>query len=279
MKELKSYIWLYEKDTLLWTTQWTDDRKKLLSEVLNVHWVLDAFDSVEFLRFMCWDDYVKMILDFKNSIKKSWKSGLSLDIDETLSATSNYWFSRLIELFWNPENLTPKELERKYYHTQNVPYWKDNAEVLVWMHAHREDDELQKMLELIEGTDFHYREIHKNIISINSYITARPDNVTNGTKHWLKQKEFPNNDTVILRPQLLDHNVSNLWKACVLDILYPEVVWIVDDNPNLIKMLPRRYEWHIFLYDKSSCDFSHIKNIYVSQTIEDVRKNIEGVFW
>lgn len=277
MKEFKEHIWFKENDTLLWTTERSSYRKNLLSEVLNVHWTLDKFDSVEFLRFMCWEDYVKMILDFKNSVKNSWKNWLALDIDETLSATSTYWFSRLLELFWNPENLTPDQMVKKYYHTQNVPYWKGNEKVLAWMHEHREDDEIQKMLELIEWTDHHYREIHENIIPVNSYITARPDNVVNWTKHWLKQKDFPNNDTVILRPQALDHSLSNLWKACVLDILYPEVVWIVDDNPGLIKLLPERYKWHIFLYDKPGCDFNHV-NIYVCQTIEDVRNSIEVVF-
>ena len=32
------------------------------------------------------------------------KCGLALDIDETLSATNVYWFTKLQELFGNPES-------------------------------------------------------------------------------------------------------------------------------------------------------------------------------
>jgi hypothetical protein len=45
----------------------------------------------------------------------------------------------------------------------------------------------------------------------------------------------------------------------------------------LIKMLPERYAWNIFLYSHNSCEFDHI-NVHVSQTINDVRKNIENIY-
>lgn len=277
MNNFRKQLWLNKDASLLWTNLWTHDEKKELDRVLNNHGILDNYDSYEMLTFLCWKYYAEHILDFREFLKYQKKSWMSLDIDETLSATSTTWFRKLLQLFWNPEWLTPEEMVRKYYHTQNVPYWKNNVEVLDWMHEHREDNELQKELDLIDGTLQHYQQIHKSIIPIHSYITARPDCVEWGTLDWLQEKNFPNHNQIILRPQWLDHTLSNLWKACVLDILYPYIVWIVDDNPNLVKMLPKRYEWHIFLYDKTSCEHNHI-NVYVCETIDDVRKSIEQTF-
>lgn len=277
MNNFRKQLWLNRDTSLLWSNLWTHDAKKELDKVLNNHGTLDNYDSLEMLTFLCWKYYVEHILDYKEFLKYQKKPWLSLDIDETLSATSTTWFKKLLELFGNPEWLTPEQMARKYYHTQNVPYWKENKAVLDWMHEHREDNELQKELDLIDGTDLHYQQIHKSIIPIHSYITARPDTVESGTLHWLEQRNFPNFNQLILRPQWLDHTLSNLWKACVLDILYPYVVGIVDDNPNLVKMLPKSYAGHIFLYDKTSCDYDNI-NVYVCETIDDVRKSIEQTF-
>lgn len=110
-----------------------------------------------------------------------------------------------------------------------------------------------------------------------SYITVRPDNVSNGTSIWLANHDFPKAEVIHI-PHELEYLFWNLWKACVLDVLYPNIVWIVDDNPSLIKMLPSRYKWEIFLFNKShTCDYNHI-NIHVSETVDEVIKNIEKVF-
>jgi hypothetical protein len=82
---------------------------------------------------------------------------------------------------------------------------------------------------------------------------------------------------VIHIPSKLDYLFWNLWKACILDILYPNIDWIVDDNPKLIILLPKRYKWNIFLYSHWSCDYSHV-NVHISETIDDVRKNIENIY-
>lgn len=278
MNQLKSHLWFSKEETLLGSTNWTFERKKEFDTVLNQHWMLDNYDSCQMLEFLWWNDHLRNVLEMRILLKKYWQKTLSLDIDETLSATSTHWFWKLMEIFWNHEWLSPEQMVRKYYHTNSVPYRKDHPEVIAWMHQYREDNEFQKHIELIDGVREQYQKIHSEIIPISSYITARPDNVKSGTHVRLEDNQFPNHHRLILRPQPLDHIFSNLWKACVLDILYPYVNGIVDDNPNLVKMLPNRYEGYVFLYDKTSTPHNHI-NVHVSETLDDVRRNIEKVYW
>ena len=58
----------------------------------------------------------------KNQKIPRMKSGIAVDIDETLSWTVGYWFKEMIKLFGNPEKLSVKKLISKYRYTQNVPY-------------------------------------------------------------------------------------------------------------------------------------------------------------
>ena len=64
------------------------------------------------------------------------KTGLGVDIDETLSWTVGHWAKEMQKLFGNPEGLSAKELVDKYSYTQNVPYWQ-SEEALKWMEEKR----------------------------------------------------------------------------------------------------------------------------------------------
>lgn len=252
-------------------------QKKQLAETLNNHGLLDKYDSIEILEILCWEIFVKQLIEYKISLETNWVYWLALDIDETLSDTSLFWFEKILDLFWNPENLTPKEMYIKYHLCQNVPYWQNREDVQDWMHKHREDDDFQLMIPLIEWTEKTYSDIHENIIPIVAYITVRPDSIQAGTRKWLETYNFPPAKQ-IFRPQQLEHGIWNLWKACVLDILSPNIVGIVDDNPNLIKMLPKRYNWHVFLFSHPSISYNHI-NVHASPTVDHVRNNIKKVFY
>lgn len=39
--------------------------------------------------------------------------GIALDIDETISWTVGWWMEHMLQLFGNPEGLTPKEMADK----------------------------------------------------------------------------------------------------------------------------------------------------------------------
>ena len=78
--------------------------------------------------------------------------GLAVDIDETLSWTIGYWIEHMQEKFGNPENLSVKEMVKKYKYTQNIPYYQ-TEEILNWIKNRIHSDELQKELPLIEGSN------------------------------------------------------------------------------------------------------------------------------
>lgn len=277
MHSIRKDFLISEKESLLWSSKWSTEKKIRISQAINNHWFLDNYSSIDILEFLIWEKWLNKILDLKIELSKRSIEGLALDIDETLSLTSTFWFEKLLSIFWNPENLTASQMAEKYHLCQNVPYWKDNSDIYDLMYQFREDDNFQIEIPLIEWTNHHYNRIHNEIISILSYITVRPDNVSKGTSIWLDNHDFPKADVIHI-PHELEYLFWNLWKACVLDILYPNIVWIVDDNPNLIKMLPSRYKWEVFLFNKAeTCNFWHI-NIHISETIEDVIKNIEKLF-
>lgn len=183
---------------------------------------------------------------FKKKLIAENKCGLALDIDETISATTDYWFAVMRKKFGNPENLTTKELIAKYRYSHDVPYWQ-TEEAFAWMEEQRNSNELQKQLPLIEGADTAIQEIN-SLIPIIIYITTRPQAVLEGTKEWLKRHHFPIVD-IIARPAGIPITDANTWKAEVLASLYPEVMGIIDDNPTVVASLPNGYKGAVFLYD------------------------------
>ncbi|MEK6958819.1 MAG: hypothetical protein AABW59_02120 [archaeon] len=172
--------------------------------------------------------------------------GLAVDIDETLSWTIGYWVQEMQKKFGNPENLTIHELIKKYRYTQNVPYWQ-SKEARDWMEHHRNSDEVQEVLPLIEGSPTFLNKINE-IIPISAYLTIRPQIVVNGTQKWLKKHNFPN-APVISRPKEVLMADGNKWKAKVLQENFPKIKGIIDDNPNLVNLISSDYKGLIFLYD------------------------------
>lgn len=277
MHSIRRDFWIWDNQSLLWSASWSYERKTKLSQSINKHWFLDNYSSLDILEFLIWEQWLNKILEFKNDLIKKWLEWLALDIDQTLSYTWIYWFEKLLSLYWNPENLTANEMSDKYTFYENVPYWSINPDIIKKMYEFRDSNEHQLEIPIIEWTNLHYSRIHREIISILSYITVRPDSVSDWTSTWINSNGFPVAEVIHI-PRELEFMLWNLWKACVLDVLYPNIVWIVDDNPSLIKMLPSSYKGEIFLFNKEeNCNYNHI-NIHVSETIGDVIKNIEKVF-
>lgn len=211
-------------------------------------------------------------MDPKNSYGIT-KSGLAVDIDETLSWTMGHWVERMMEKFGNPENLSVKEIIEKYRYTQNVPYWQEPA-ALAWVRENINSNEVQKELPLIEDADFYLKKIDK-IIPITAYITIRPEAVREGTEHWLKKHDFPP-APIIYKPNEVAHHDGNKWKAEVLQDLYPRVLGLIDDNAKLLDFLPAVYSGKIFLYDHHD-NFGR-SNVIACQNWLTVYKEIKNYF-
>lgn len=218
-------------------------------------------------------EHLQSILAYKEQWTAEGKQWLCLDIDETLAATNIWRYEKLLEIFGNPEWLTPEQMRDKYHLTQNVPYRQNNPDVEIRMEKHRQDNELQKELPLIENANEIYSRIHENHIPIIAYITARPEAVRQGTIDRLHLHWFPKAD-LIFRPTHLPHIYSNERKMHVLHLLYPQIQGIVDDNAGLVNYMYNNYPGKIFLYTHEDHSDKWI-TIIPCKTHEHVKENIK----
>jgi len=186
-----------------------------------------------------------------SNLPKIEKTGLAVDIDETLSWTIGYWVEQMQKKFGNPENLSIKEIIEKYRYTQNVPYWQ-SEEALKWIDQKIHSNELQKDLPLIEESNIYLNKINQ-IIPIAAYITVRPKTVIKGTQEWLDKHDFPK-APVVCKPMNVKHADGNKWKAGLLKKLYPDIVGIIDDHIKLVECLDKDYQGKVFLYDHTTVD-------------------------
>lgn len=216
----------------------------------------------------------KEIIALKKRLKENNIHGLALDMDETLSFTIGYMVAELMKKFGNPENLTAEEIARKYKHTKKIPYWQgDECRKLIEKIIR--GNEIQKNMPLIENSNLLANKLTE-IIPISAYITARPRTILNGTIFWLKKHGFPK-ATIITRTNGIYKKNLNLWKAKVLEYLYPEIQGIVDDNPDLVEYLSKKYKGVVFLYDNTETKRKDIK-VIPCQKWEDVLMAVKKEF-
>lgn len=180
-------------------------------------------------------------------LRDSGKTGIALDIDDTLSLTGLQWFGWLSERCGNPEDLEISELMKKYHDVRQVPYWPPEVvepHIEEFFLSHVFHDELI----LIHGADDAVRQIHE-VVPIVAYITARPDDVYESTRTWLARHGFPD-APLVFRPRGGGFAARSIWKARVLTDLYPHVQGVVDDHPHLASQLKELgYAGKLYLYD------------------------------
>ena len=190
----------------------------------------------------------KNILDFKTHLSKNNIRGLALDIDETLSNTTETWLKFFFERYGNPENLTTHQFVQKYLYIENAPYYKtpEMKKILIDLfHTPSAYEDLG----LMENCQEIVSQINQ-IIPVVAYITMRPESVKESTKKWLERHNFPKAQ-IVTRPDNLPHEQQTDWKAAVVEKLYPNIVGIVDDNHNFIEKLSIGYKGKIFLYNNN----------------------------
>ncbi len=200
-------------------------------------------------------------------MSKTFKKGIALDIDETISDTNTYWFGLLMDRFGNPEKLSIQEMVIKYKYTQYVPYWQE-SEQLEFMEMLRNDNELQMEFARVIGSLETVNRINQ-ILPIISYITLRPENVREGTSRWLTKHGFPEGE-LIMKPDDVEYEKGYQWKAEIIYSFYPKIIGIIDDNPRFIEYLPSNYKGKIFLFN---CGNEIENNMFVQKC-----ENWEKVF-
>jgi predicted secreted acid phosphatase len=203
----------------------------------------------------------------KEKLENKLISGLAVDIDETISDTSTYWFEEAIKKFGKPNNKTTKEIIDEYVLIQNIPFW-NKLEIESWLlDARKNLDFHSKPLPIIGALDT-LKEIDKKI-KIVAYITARPEFLRETTINWLEKHGFPKADLIHM-PNKNEHSESNLWKANVLEYLYPQVSGIIDDNPLLVKEISETYQGDIYLIRNKKLK-RYNSNIYPCENWNEVK--------
>lgn len=197
--------------------------------------------------------------------------GLAFDLDDTLCSTRLAWFQKKSELFGNPEGLSPSQLQKKWGHTNQVPYWQ-TPEILAWSERFRESNEVQENLPPREEA-LHYIPLIEKIFHLKVYLTCRPESVRLGTERWLEKYHLPS-APLILRPSEVSYHEGNAWKAQMLEQLFPTVLGIVDDEPKLAEAFSADYRGTHFLYGSSVAPRTEI-DVRLCPTFEEVLRQVE----
>lgn len=180
-------------------------------------------------------------------MQKNIQQWIALDIDDTLADTVWYLILNLQKHIWNPENLSVDEIISKYKYTFNIPYYNNKQSEKI-INDILTSNQKQKNIKPIKWTQTYIKKINK-IVPIKAYITTRPDCIYDGTAKWLKDNWFPTAE-IIMRPPNIKTQDWNKRKAEILQKLYPNIIWIIDDNAWLIEHIDNSYQGKIFLYDK-----------------------------
>lgn len=186
------------------------------------------------------------IIQLKQRLKTKRLQGLALDIDDTLAQSGDQWILRIQKRFGNPENLTVEQVKKKYRYSYNAPYW-NSPEIRRWEKNIRYDDSWHRDLPLIKNANHIVNRIHR-LAPVVAYLTARPKALLAATRDWLNRHGFPQAE-IIYRPKAVRLPENLAWKAKVLEYLYPQIIGMVDDHPQLAKDLSKNYKGTLYLYD------------------------------
>src|SRR5690242_6007893 len=115
----------------------------------------------------------KQIKEFKRLLEETGRSGIALDVDDTLSATFRFWVEELHKRHGSAEGLTPDEMISKYRYLKEIPYWQTD-EVYKWIVEQIESSDHQINLPLIEDAQHIVAEINQ-ITPVMAYISSRPE--------------------------------------------------------------------------------------------------------
>lgn len=189
---------------------------------------------------------IEQARQLKYKLIKQGIKGLALDIDETLSDTEPHWWNHMYK-FITPRSATREELQKRHKYIEHVPDWQSD-EARTYINDTLISSNFHETMPLLHESNTMVSKLNQ-LVPVVGYITARPTEVRGATENWLKKQGFPVAE-LIMRSGL-DLETKNEWKAEVLAELYPEIIGIVDDNPDLANALEKlNYKGKLFLYGK-----------------------------
>jgi len=197
-------------------------------------------------------DITESIQTLKSTLQDADARVLAIDIDDTISATGPQYIGKIQQAFGNPEGLSPIAMWEKYGRG-DVPYW-NMEEVRNWCLNHIEDPKFHLDCHAIQGAVMALGYIDEFFLKIGLYLTIRTEPLRSCTDEWLRTYDFPIAPLVMM-PSSFPHRHGMIWKARVLEYLYPEVVGIVDDRAELLGALSPSYQGTVFLYRHDETEY------------------------
>jgi 5'(3')-deoxyribonucleotidase len=193
------------------------------------------------------------------------KYSLAIDIDDTLADTKNHFVHLLNAKFGNPEKLSDVAVIQKYNIVPNMFFWQ-TPEIAEWLKEQAYSNSAQQKVSVMPGAINAIKEIAKKVDVI--YMSARPIEVFEGTKNWLKFNGFPEGEIIL--HTTYDNQNGNAWKARILEQKYPQCLGIIDDNAEIISHFERLYKGVVFLYGATSIAHKTDILVYPCPTWDDV---------
>ncbi|MGM5484394.1 MAG: hypothetical protein ACQEP1_00805 [Nanobdellota archaeon] len=172
------------------------------------------------------------------------RSGIAIDLDDTVFNTSLHWYKTLVSNFGKPPGLGVGDIEKRYGYFQQVPYFQGRKAEKLFEHMVHGNG-YQEKLPLNEGAKDRLDDIQSEY-GIAGYVTARPEDVREGTENSLGRHNLPEAPLIMRQDNEDDHN---RWKGLLISENSHLVRGIIDDNPSLIEHLSY-YDGTVFLFGK-----------------------------
>lgn len=173
-------------------------------------------------------------------------TGLLLDIDNTLAATSRFFFCSLAERFGLPEGESVESLHERYHYSWRVPHWQHD-EARAWDNAQEHSVEFHEQMTPIAEAQRGVLEVQE-FVPITAYVTTRPELLREVTRSWLLRHGFPD-APLVMRPNEMSPKSGNQWKVHQVHSFFATSFGIVDDHVDVARGLAGEYAGSIFHYN------------------------------
>lgn len=247
------------------------DCRDLLWKIMENDWKYEIDKEYEFL---FWTKNLEKLLNQKQNLKK-W---LWLDVDDTLSSSTEFLFKHFNDIYWNPENLDHIQMMEKYKKSYYVPFWDEKEMRKMLLEMQVNNDIIANIGSMWNVWEI-YSDIHEKIIPISAYISARSEEIIEWTQIWNQKNNMPNADYIFL-PMWIHPAFWMYWKSKVLKVLSWKIVWIVDDSKELSSYL-NNWNWNMFLFNSKENELN-AENLTVCENLESVKYHVinkYGISW
>ncbi len=191
--------------------------------------------------------------------------GLALDIDDTISLTSDGYFDLLRQEFPAPSYLT-KELFRKHYAITGITlHWKDISNAYELLKTKVNDSQFHYELSPFPHAVHHTNTLHHHQL-FSCYLTARKEDMRTLTQRWLDEHGFPKKP-LIMRNNTIDYANQVKWKTSTLHALQPHITGLIDNDTRILSHLQQqKYPGRMYLFGLSEHEYNGNGSITVRET-------------